>query len=281
MPSDISIMLAKFVDWYRREPFALEVALDGASGIDTEDIPIHQQLENLSESDSKVRQLLLRKTLITAAKNIDNRHADLQEQLGDSRESASLGSRMEVGHLHDVIDRAKKNAREAGFSIEEYRVEQAKLHQSSSDIRAEVLRIFASCIDDFAEAIRGLSEARLDEDVPDHQQELFRQCHINFALGHKATACILCGAILERCLKDCLKSSDNFGKLLEQAKKGKLLVRKEDIEAATEIYKARTDAIHGNPGFSLMKPKKVILVIETTRHLVAGLYRTSKTHSKE
>ncbi len=277
MASDISIMLAKFVDWYRREPFALEVALDSAHGINTQDIPVHKQLETLSQSDSKVQQMLLRKTLIKGTKGVKKQHADLQEELGDSRESASRKSGREVAdHIHDVIKRAEEDARNAGFSAEELRAVKATLHQESSDIRAEVIRIFSERLDDFADAVRTLSEAKLNEVVPDHQQELFRQCHINFALGHKATVCVLCGAILERSLKDCLKTSDTFGKLLKLPGTKKLLSRKEDIRAAEIIYQARTDAVHGNPAFGLMKSEKVLLIIETTRHLVARIYRADK-----
>jgi hypothetical protein len=275
MSSRIAVLLHRFLDVYQREPDALERALDSPDWVFTDEIPILEQAAILAAADQEVQRELLGRTLIDTIGFVP-RHSHLQREIGDSREMSNQVSAQDLmADLRNIRMLELEKAESEGLPVELYRVNAAKRELSSQVMSTEVLRFFADQTDSIVAAFRQLDNKNFDEFVPDGLRNLIKECHLNFALGHKATTCILCGAILERSLKDKLDSGDSFGKLLAKAGEQGVLANKKDLAAASIIYKARTDAIHGNPDFEDMKSEKVLLIIQVTRELVAKLYGTS------
>jgi hypothetical protein len=276
MSTQISVLLHQVLDIYQREPDALVRALCDPLWVLTDEVPLLDQAKILAEADTKIREELLGKTLIDSI-GISPRHTHLQREIGDSRES-SIG--IHFGELKAKLEelriKEQSEAEKAGLSIEEYRLQIAKQNLSYQTIATEILRFFADRMDSMVVAFELLDNGNYDEFVLSHLKNLFRELHINFALGHKATTCILCGAILERSLKDRVGSGDNFGQLLEKAEEQGLLADKQYIAAAKQIYRSRNGAMHGDPSFISVKFEDVISFIRKTRQIVAKLYNTSQ-----
>ena len=108
--------------------------------------------------------------------------------------------------------------------------------------------------------------------IPDCLVAPFRKCHVNVVLGNYGTASVLCGAILERALKDLLNSTGSFFQLIEEAEDDGLL-RGDNIRHAQAIYKVRSNAVHGKRDFRSISSVKAWECLDMTRKLVSDLYR--------
>ena len=271
MSVDISDLLNQFLSIYQREPDALMRALADPQWVFTADIPLHEQAKILTTAENRVRQSLVNRTLITAS-GAKQRQVHLQKELGDSREvfSEMTGEEL-VDWLNHIQKEKAKNAELVGLSVKQYEIERAKHDLDAQDSEAEILRYFAERLSSMVSAFELLDSENYIDFVPEQLKNVFKELHINFALGHKSTTCILCGAILEQSLKERLKLEGDFGEILESAKE---LLDQKELTLAKQIYRTRNGAIHGNVDFRSVKFERVIFYVQETRKIVAKLYKT-------
>ena len=270
MASDLSLLLHKFLDLYKRDPDALHRHLDDPILVDSEDIPPVEQLGLIREGERIAQERIGRNTLINTS-GATARHALLQNALGDSREHAA--NTASDKNLQRLLARAKSKPN----PNPEFFADNARKWQEQEDSAVELLRYFADRIDAVSAAFNILPDEDFDVLIPEASRPLFRECHLNIAFGNTRTCMILCGAILESALKYAMPISNNEKphELIKVAERIGHFTSNEGSQAHN-IVENRNRVVHGIAAGPSMTVKAAYQELLATRNLVAKLYMKSK-----
>jgi hypothetical protein len=108
--------------------------------------------------------------------------------------------------------------------------------------------------------------------IPEGLIAPFRELHINAVLGNFGTACILCGALLERTLQNLLPSKGYLNELIREGKESGLLTDR-SRGYADRIRDDRNDVVHGRVAFGSISSDHAWETIGCTRKLISALYK--------
>jgi hypothetical protein len=271
MPSfpSLSELLRSFLDLYEKDRVGVCVALQDSSESwlpeGMEYVPLREQLALILESTRRSQSEIKRKTLIETGGSFP-RQRQLRELIDDpSKLKSFLGS-------STSRDIATIFAEEQGISVEQFIADDIKEELGRKKLDVELLRFFADRLDAVANAIEQFDNTRFDLLIPSGLAAPFRELHINAALGNYGTACILCGALLERTLQDLIPSKSLLNDLIKEAKKDGLL-KGHNNRFADRIRDDRNDVVHGKVEFGSISSDHAWETVSCTRTLISALYK--------
>jgi len=295
----MSVVLRLFLDLYERAPTLLALTLDDHDPLGmlyelNSNVTLRDQYALLLKAQKDAQTEILAKTLIHTSQE-DLRNVMLRERIEELSSDSKYGQDTQAPYhplpdLYPDIEEVQRlidsgfsrrdydtlMTKTHGISVSEYKKRQdADLHReelSRKKLDAELLRFFADRIDQITDAIEQFDNTKFDLLLPEELVAPFRELHISAVLGNYGTACILCGALLERTLQDLIPSKSLLNDLIKEAKISGLL-KGHNNRYADRIRDDRNNVVHGKVNFDSISSDHALETVSCTRTLISALYK--------